>query len=70
MSFYVIGVLSQLQGADRRKDDRAALALKLKAKLRELRACGVLVDVDDDDDPVQPASSIRPATPSGGRPLL
>jgi len=34
--------------ADRRKDDRAALAMKLKAKLKELQAAGLDVNFDDD----------------------
>jgi len=33
---------------DRRKDDRAALAVKLKAKLKELRAAGLDLDLEDD----------------------
>ena len=50
MSFYDIetGLSTLLQGADRRRDDRAALASKLKAKLRELQACGLAVEFDDD----------------------
>ena len=50
MSFYDIGTgLSTLsQGRDRHKDDRAALALKLRAKLKELRAAGLELDFEDD----------------------
>jgi len=63
MSFYDIetGLSTLLQGVDRRKDDRAALATKLKAKLRELQACGLAVDVDDDeaDTPAAAASLLR-----------
>lgn len=33
---------------DRRKEDRVALATKLKAKLRELQAAGLDVDLEDD----------------------
>ena len=53
MSFYDIetGLSALLHGADRRKDDRAMLATKLKAKLRELQAAGLVVSLDDDDLP-------------------
>lgn len=63
MSFYDIesGLSTLLTGVDRRKDDRAALAVKLKAKLRELQACGLEVDFEDDDS--EPAA--RPARPEG-----
>ena len=63
MSFYDIesGLSTLLTGADRRKDDRAALAVKLKAKLRELQACGL--DVEFDDDAGEPA--YRPSKPTG-----
>jgi hypothetical protein len=49
MSFYDIetGLSTLTAGADRRKDD-AALAVKLKAKLRELQACGLEVEFEDD----------------------
>jgi hypothetical protein len=51
MSFYDIetGSTTAVPGADRRKDDRAALAAKLKAKLRELQACGLPVDFEADE---------------------
>ena len=51
MSFYDIGTgaTSLQQGIDRRKDDRAALAIKLKAKLRELRAAGLEVEFDEEE---------------------
>ena len=50
MSFFDFetGLSALAQGVDRRKDDRAALALKLKAKLKELRAAGLDVDFEDD----------------------
>jgi len=65
MSFYDIesGLSTLLQGVDRRKDDRAAVAAKLKAKLRELKACGLAVELDDDlvELPVQmpPRKDVR-----------
>ena len=50
MGFYDIetGQSGLAHGFDRGKDDRAALAAKLKAKLRELRACGLAVEFEDD----------------------
>jgi hypothetical protein len=62
MSFYDIetGLSTLTAGADRRKDD-VALAVKLKAKLRELRACGF--EVEFDDDAGEPAHRLsRPAS--------
>jgi len=51
MSFFDIetGLSTLLQGVERRKDDRALLAAKLKSKLRELEACGLVVAFDEDD---------------------
>jgi len=62
MSFYDIetGLSTLLTGVDRGKDERAALAVKLKAKLRELQACGLVVDFDDDAEP-----DVRPVKASG-----
>jgi len=68
MSFYDIetGLSTSLQGSDRRKDDRVALASKLRAKLRELRACGLDVEFDEDipegaSKPLHFAESDRPS---------
>ena len=50
MSFFDFGT-GQLHGhhnIDRRKDDRAAVAVKLKAKLKELRDAGVRIEFEDD----------------------
>lgn len=70
MGFYNLEAkISSLLQADRRKDrashhreEHAASALKLKAKLRELRACGVSIEVDDDD--LVDTASPKPADPT------
>ena len=52
MSFYEIesGLSALLQGSDRRREDIAA-RMRLKSKLEELRAAGMLLELPSDDEP-------------------
>lgn len=65
MSFYEIetGLSTILHGVEMRKEDRANMALRLKAKLAELRACGVdmaLMEDDEEDQEIVPAPARAP----------